>query len=115
MISAVVIDGIEPTKLPEPCRQISGWNITSSDEDYVYPINGAVIQLEFQRIDHCAAPEWPDHRRHFRLDFTADGVEGTIDEPVAPSAVRTEMQPSGRNRVLLTDPDLHPSYPIREN
>jgi hypothetical protein len=114
-ISALVIDGAEPTKLPESCRRISRWNITSSDEDHAYLVNGAGIQLGFQPINRFAAKRWPNDRKPHPPRLHRQRCRSDDRRTSSAGPAKPEFQPRGRNWVVLTDPEGHSSCPSPEN
>jgi predicted enzyme related to lactoylglutathione lyase len=106
-VAAVVIDCAAPASLAEFYRQVTGWEITYSDEDYAYLGNGGPVQLGFQRIEGYRAPGWPDERKHAHLDLQVTDLESTVTELLALGATRPEFQPGEGKWVVLADPEGH--------
>jgi predicted enzyme related to lactoylglutathione lyase len=107
-LSAVVIDCADPSKLVEFYRRLTGWQITSSDDDSAYLSNGDTLQIGFQRIDGYLSSNWPGENAHLHLDFAVTDQEAAIKETLAAGGSKPEFQPGGTDWVVLTDPEGHP-------
>ncbi|MFF4657579.1 VOC family protein [Streptomyces sp. NPDC001381] len=108
--TTVVIDCADPAALAEFYRKATGWDITYSDEDYVFLGGGAGgrTQIAFQRVEGYQAPGWPDARKHMHLDFAVADLESAAAELLAIGAAKPEFQPGEGKWVVFTDPEGHP-------
>ncbi|MFI9580888.1 VOC family protein [Streptomyces sp. NPDC052236] len=106
--SAITIDCADPATLAEFYQKATGWDITSSDQDFASLGDGGPIQVAFQRIEGYQAPGWPDDRKHAHLDLTVTDLESAAKELLALGASMPEFQPGDGEWVVLTDPEGHP-------
>ncbi|MFH9723654.1 VOC family protein [Streptomyces sp. NPDC017254] len=107
-ISTVVIDCGDPVRLAEFYSGVTGWEITSSGEDYASVADGEQPGLAFVRIEGYRAPGWPGGTQHTHLDFTVTDLEEAAGRILALGAARAEFQPGKDEWVVLTDPEGHP-------
>ena len=106
--SAVILDCADPVALAAFYRTVTGWDVTSSDEDFVALGDGGPLSLCFQRVAGYRSPGWPDDGKHAHIDFAVADVEQAAKELVAAGAGRPEFQPGGDDWLVLTDPAGHP-------
>jgi len=107
-LSAIVIDCAAPGPLAEFYRTLTGWEVTSSDADFVFLGNGGPVQLGLQRVAGYRAPGWPDPAKHAHLDLKVTDVAQAVKELLAAGATKPEFQPGGDEWVVLADPEGHP-------
>jgi catechol 2,3-dioxygenase-like lactoylglutathione lyase family enzyme len=106
-ISTIIFDTADPGALAEFYRRATGWETTSSDDDFVTLGNGGAIQLGFQRVDGYRSAGWPDPAKHAHLDLTVADLAEAEKELVGLGASRPEFQPGGDSWVVLRDPEGH--------
>jgi catechol 2,3-dioxygenase-like lactoylglutathione lyase family enzyme len=107
-LSAVVLDCADPAALAAFYRKATGWEITSSDDDFVTLGDGGPVQLSFQRVAGYRAPDWPGDGKQAHLDLAVPDVELAARQLVAEGAARPEFQPGGDDWLVLIDPAGHP-------
>ncbi|PRX44133.1 putative enzyme related to lactoylglutathione lyase [Prauserella shujinwangii] len=105
--TAIILDCAHPAALAAFYARVTGWPVTSGDEDGAYLGDGP-IQLAFQRVAGYRAPAWPDDRAQAHLDFAVPDVDAAIEELVALGATVPDFQPGNGDWVVLTDPEGHP-------
>lgn len=114
-LSSIVIDCADPAALAVFYAHVTGWEITSSDDDSAYVGNGGAITLGFQRIANYSPPGWPDDAKHFHLDFAVSQIEVAVKQLLGVGASKPEFQPGGDEWTVLTDPEGHPFCLVPEN
>ena len=105
-LTTIVLDCADPAPLAEFYRAVTGWEVTSSDEDGVYLGNGAV-QLAFVRVEGYRPPGWPDPAKQAHLDFQVTDLDLTVKQLLALGATVPEFQPGGDQWTVLADPQGH--------
>lgn len=105
-LTAITIDCAAPKALAQFYQELTGWQITHSDDDSA-SVGDGPIQLAFQRVDGYQGPGWPDAAKHAHLDFKVADVEHTVKELLGAGATRPEFQPGGDDWVVLADPEGH--------
>lgn len=106
-LSTIILDCADPRALAEFYRTLTGWEVTSADDDAVY-LGGGPVQLAFQRVAHYEPPTWPDGGTQAHLDLTVADVTAAVADLLAAGAGRPEFQPGDGGWVVLTDPAGHP-------
>jgi predicted enzyme related to lactoylglutathione lyase len=104
---AVVIDCADPASLADFYRNVTGWEVTYGDGDFVYLGNGGPVQLGFQRVDGYQGPGWPDAAKHSHLDLKVADPQDAARKLVAIGATMPEFQPGGGKWMVLADPEGH--------
>ncbi len=105
-LTAIIIDCAAPKELAEFYRHLTGWEITSGDDDYAYLGEGP-IQLALQRVADYRGPGWPDVAKHAHLDFRVTDLETTVENLLALGATKPTFQPGGDQWTVLADPEGH--------
>lgn len=110
---AVALDCPDPRALAEFYRELTGWQITYADEDWINLEGDGPVRLSFQRAPDHKPPVWPDpeHPQQLHLDLFVDDAEASEQRVLALGATKPEYQPGhqpdGNWRVYL-DPAGHP-------
>jgi predicted enzyme related to lactoylglutathione lyase len=107
-LHAVVLDCADPSELAAFYRAVTGWEITYSDDDFVYLSPGEGVQLGFQRIAAYQGPQWPGPAKHLHVDLKVNDVEVAAKSLVELGANRPDFQPGIGEWIVLTDPAGHP-------
>jgi predicted enzyme related to lactoylglutathione lyase len=105
-LTTVVVDCADPASLAAFYRNVTGWEVTYSDDDFVY-LGGGPVQLGFQRVAGYRAPVWPQEPKNAHLDFKVADLERAAAAFVAAGATRPEFQPGKGEWVVLADPEGH--------
>ncbi|MEU0812417.1 VOC family protein [Streptomyces sp. NPDC005970] len=107
-LSTVVFDCADPAALAAFYQKATGWEITSSGQDFASVGNGTPVQLGFVRAAGYRPPSWPDGATQVHLDFTVTDLDGAVEELVGIGASRPDFQPGEGRWIVLTDPEGHP-------
>ncbi len=107
-LGAVTLDCPDPRALAEFYRQMTGWEVVHTSDDYVYLAGDHAIRLGFQRIADHPRPSWPDDAKQFHLDFSVPSIPEAEARLLELGAAKPEFQPGGDMAVVLTDPAGHP-------
>lgn len=105
-LTAIIIDCAAPKALAEFYENLTGWEITHSDDDSAY-LGAGPIQLAFQRVADYRGPSWPDAAKHAHLDFKVTDGEGAIERLLALGATKPDFQPGEGQWTVLADPEGH--------
>jgi catechol 2,3-dioxygenase-like lactoylglutathione lyase family enzyme len=107
--SLVAIVCQDPIGLAEFYAGVTGWEIASTDDDWVELASAGGATIAFQLAPGHRPPVWPgdDHPQQMHLDFDVDDLDEGEAAVVALGARRAEIQPGGDFRVFL-DPAGHP-------
>jgi predicted enzyme related to lactoylglutathione lyase len=105
-LTTIIIDCAAPGALAEFYRNVTGWEITSSDDDSAYLGDGPV-QLAFQRVDGYQGPGWPDAAKHAHLDFAVADLDVATKELLELGATKPGFQPGENQWTVLADPEGH--------
>lgn len=105
---AVTIDCRDPQALADFYRQVTGWEVIHSSDDYVYLAGDGTVRLGFQRVEGHPEPQWPDDGKQFHLDLNVADVAEAETRLLALGATKPEFQPGGDMATVLRDPAGHP-------
>ena len=99
----------DPSVQAEFYRQVLGWDITLSQDDYSEISNGAT-RILFTRRDGYEGPGWPDSPtpKRYHLCMRTDDVTTAVSRCLELGASKPELQPGGDTWTVLTDPAGHP-------
>ncbi|MET9631699.1 VOC family protein [Lentzea sp. NPDC006480] len=106
-LTTIVLDCADPGQLAEFYKAVTGWEVTSSGDDYAYLGGDGKIQLAFVKVEGYEPPAWPGPAKQAHLDFQVDDVEVSVKELLALGATRPEFQPGGDGWTVLADPQGH--------
>jgi predicted enzyme related to lactoylglutathione lyase len=86
----------DPPALAEFYRQVLGWDVTDSQDEYAVISNGS-IRVRFGRVDGYDGPGWPDPAapKRYPLGLRVDDVAEAAKRCLAPGAGQPEFQPGG--------------------
>ena len=111
-LSEVVLDCPDPQALARFYTQLTGWQVTHSDDEWcsIGPTDGARPRLSFQRAPGYRPPVWPDpgSSMQFHLDFKVDDLDTAERGAIELGASKFDEQPSPTNFRVLADPVGHP-------
>jgi len=112
-LAGVVLDAPDPAVLADFYRQLLGWRVTSSDDDWVVltPPGGGPT-LAFQREPHYRPPSWPSRpdrqQMMIHLDLKVRDLDAAHRRAVTLGAAPAEWQPQPTDEVrVFTDPVGH--------
>ncbi|MCC5578486.1 VOC family protein [Microtetraspora sp. AC03309] len=105
-LTAIIIDCAAPKALAEFYGNLTGWEITHSDDDFAY-LGSGPIQLAFQRVVGYRGPGWPDAAKHAHLDFKVTDLDATTKDLLALGATLPDYQPGEGQWTVLADPEGH--------
>jgi len=87
--------------------ELTGWEITRKDTDWITMRTGDGQELAFQLAPDHVAPRWPGQElpQHFHLDIQVQGREAAAERAVGLGATRLADGPTW---ITLADPAGHP-------
>jgi len=106
-LSTVIIDSADPAKLAEFYREVTGWEVSYTDDDFTTLGGPGPVQLGFQRVAGYRGPGWPDDGKHFHLDFQVADLEKAAKALQAMGATLPDFQPGDGKWIVLADPEGH--------
>src|SRR3954471_4811100 len=91
----VTIDCAEPARLATFYSDISGWEVTHSQDEYAM-ISDGTTSLGFGRIDAHRPVGWPDESspKRFHLDFYVDDLDEAEARCLELGATKPDQQPN---------------------
>jgi catechol-2,3-dioxygenase len=106
-LELVALDAADIEKLASFYAELTGWEITRRDTDWITVRTGAGQEVAFQLAPNHVAPKWPGQElpQQFHLDLQVDGHEAAAERAVALGATRLA---EGPNWITLADPAGHP-------
>ncbi|EHR59079.1 VOC family protein [Saccharomonospora cyanea] len=106
-LTTITIDCTDPKALAEFYRDVTGWEITHSDDDSA-EVGTGPVQLAFQRVDGYRSPGWGDGHTHVHLDFAVTDVDAATERLLDLGATKPDLQPGEDRWTVLVDPEGHP-------
>jgi hypothetical protein len=109
-VRAIALDCPDPVALAGFYRDLTGWEITSIEPDWVVLSNGGAIKVCFQTAPGYAPPTWPDpaSSQQLHLDFTVEDLDDAEKQVLALGATRYDFQPEPDSFRVYADPVGHP-------
>jgi catechol-2,3-dioxygenase len=105
-LTTIVLDCADPAPLAEFYRAVTGWEVTSSDEDSIY-LGGSGVQLAFVRVPDYQPPAWPGSAKQAHLDFHVADLDLAVKQLLALGATKPGFQPGEGQWTVLADPQGH--------
>lgn len=105
-LTTIILDCADPGPLAEFYRAVTGWKVTSSDDDSVY-LGENGVQLAFVRVPDYRPPAWPGSDKQAHLDFHVEDVALAVEQLLELGATRPDFQPGGGQWTVLADPQGH--------
>lgn len=105
----VSIDSPDPRAHAEFYRQVLGWDLTHSADEYAM-ISDGKSSLGFGKVAGYQPPQWPDTTsgKRYHLDLYVDDLDKAEEGCLAAGASKPEFQPGGERWRVLLDPAGHP-------
>lgn len=123
-LGAVAIDCADPAALADFYRDLTGWPIAFSSEDFVAlgrtamprnpeemaALGDSAIWLTIHRVPDHRPPSWPDGGvpKQIHLDFATGDLDAAEAYAVVLGARKASLQPSPKAWRVLIDPAGHP-------
>ncbi|MGW6936489.1 VOC family protein [Lentzea sp. NPDC054927] len=104
-LTTIVLDCADPGPLAEFYRAVTGWEVTSSDEDSVY-LGGDGVQLALVRVPDHRPPAWPGSAGT-HLDFQVADLDLAVKQLLELGATKPDFQPGEGQWTVLADPQGH--------
>jgi catechol-2,3-dioxygenase len=104
-LTTIVLDCADPGPLAEFYRAVTGWEVTSSDEDSVY-LGENGVQLALVRVPDHQPPVWPGSART-HLDFHVADLDLAVKQLLELGATKPDFQPGEGQWIVLADPQGH--------
>ncbi|MGW4214706.1 VOC family protein [Lentzea sp. NPDC004789] len=105
-LTTIVLDCADPRALAEFYHAVTGWKITSSDEDSAY-LGEDGVQLAFFRVPDHRPAAWPGPGKQAHLDFQVDDLDLAVEQVLELGATKPEFQPGEGRWTVLADPEGH--------
>jgi hypothetical protein len=108
-IRQVALECPDPLALAGFYRDMTGWEITLVEPDWVRLTNG-VSRICFQLAPDYRPPIWPDpaSSMQMHLDFTVENLDTAEKQVLAIGATKYDFQPEPDNFRVYADPVGHP-------
>ena len=106
-LGTVVFDVADLDRVASFYADLTGWETTDKDSDWVTLRSGDGQDVAFQLAPDHVPPQWPgqEHPQQFHLDLFVDGREAAADRAVELGATRLA---DGASWITLADPAGHP-------
>jgi len=103
----VILDVADLDRVASFYADLTGWETTDKDTDWITLRTGDGQDVAFQRAPDHVPPRWPgqDHPQQVHLDLFVDGREAAAERAVALGATRLA---DGPHWITLADPAGHP-------
>ena len=105
-LTTIVLDCADPGPLAEFYRAVTGWKVTSSDDDSVY-LGEDGVQLALVRVPGYQPPAWPGSDKQAHLDFQVADIDLAVKQLLELGATKPEFQPGDGQWTVLADPQGH--------
>jgi catechol 2,3-dioxygenase-like lactoylglutathione lyase family enzyme len=110
-LQSIVLDAADPRRVAEFYRDLLGWEIVYTDDDWTTLSDGGPVRLAIQLAPDHRPPSWPDpdHPQQAHLDLHVDDLDVAERQALELGATKAQVQPSPKDtfRVFL-DPAGHP-------
>jgi catechol 2,3-dioxygenase-like lactoylglutathione lyase family enzyme len=107
-LAAVSLDCQDPAALADFYRQVTGWEVVFSSENFTYLAGSdGGVRLSFQRVPDHPRPSWPDSAKQFHLDFSVPDLDKAEQQLLELGATKPDFQPGGDKWRVLLDPAGH--------
>jgi predicted enzyme related to lactoylglutathione lyase len=106
-LGAVALDAADIEKLASFYAELTGWEITGKDSDWITVRAPDGQEIGFQLAPDHVRPQWPGQElpQQFHLDLMIDGYEAAAERAVGLGATRLA---DGQTWITLADPAGHP-------
>ncbi|MCP2246424.1 VOC family protein [Lentzea aerocolonigenes] len=105
-LTTIVLDCADPGPLAEFYRAVTGWEVTSSGEEYAY-LGSDGVQLALVRVPDYRPPSWPGPDKQAHLDFQVADIDLAVKQLLELGATKPDFQPGGDEWTVLADPQGH--------
>ena len=105
----VTIDCADPARLAGFYSDITGWEITHSQDEYAM-ISDGTTSIGFGQVEGFSPVGWPEESapKQFHLDFYVDGLDKAEGRCLELGATKADPQPNPERWRVLLDPAGHP-------
>ena len=109
-IGAIVLDTDDPRTLAEFYVGLLGWEVESTEDEWVTVTDGSGGQLDFQLALNHKPPTWPDNAvpQQFHLDLKVDDLNEAAAYAESIGARRAETGDNSPDFIVFLDPSGHP-------
>ena len=106
-LELLALDAPDIARLASFYTELTGWEITREESDWITVRAGDGQELAFQLAADHVAPEWPGQERpqQVHLDLLVDGYQAAAERAVELGATRLA---DGATWITLADPAGHP-------
>jgi predicted enzyme related to lactoylglutathione lyase len=108
-LAVVDLECADPPALAEFYRQVLGWDVDLSQDEYAEISDGST-RILFSRVDGYEGPGWPNPvvPKRYHLCLRADDLAKAVERCLELGAGKPEFQPGGDRWTVLIDPGGHP-------
>jgi catechol 2,3-dioxygenase-like lactoylglutathione lyase family enzyme len=109
-MASVVLDTDDPPRLAEFYTALLGWQIESTEEDWITIGDGSGTRMDFQLALNHKPPTWPDNAvpQQFHLDLDVDDLDQAASYAESIGARRAASGDHAPDFIVFLDPSGHP-------
>jgi predicted enzyme related to lactoylglutathione lyase len=109
-IQTVVLDTDDPPRLAEFYAALLGWQLESTDEDWITIGDGSGSRMDFQLALNHKPPTWPDNAvpQQSHLDLDVDDLDKAAAYAESIGARRAASGNHAPDFIVFLDPSGHP-------
>jgi len=109
-MQTVVLDTDDPPRLAEFYTALLGWQIESTEEDWITIGDGSGARMDFQLALNHKPPTWPDNAvpQQLHLDLDVDDLDKAAAYAESIGARRAVNGDHAPDFIVFLDPSGHP-------
>jgi predicted enzyme related to lactoylglutathione lyase len=109
-IQTVVLDTDDPPRLAEFYAALLGWQLESTEEDWITIGDGSGSRMDFQLALNHKPPTWPDNAvpQQSHLDLDVDDLDKAAAYAESIGARRAASGDHAPDFIVFLDPSGHP-------
>jgi predicted enzyme related to lactoylglutathione lyase len=109
-MASVVLDTDDPPRLAEFYTALLGWQIESTEEDWITIGDGSGTRMDFQLALNHKPPTWPNNAvpQQFHLDLDVDDLDQAATYAESIGARRAASGDHAPDFIVFLDPSGHP-------
>jgi predicted enzyme related to lactoylglutathione lyase len=109
-MQTVVLDTDDPPRLAEFYTALLGWQIESTEEDWITIGDGSGARMDFQLALNHKPPTWPDNAvpQQLHLDLDVDDLDEAAAYAESIGARRAVNGDHAPDFIVFLDPSGHP-------
>ena len=109
-LQSVVLDTDDPRQLAEFYTALLGWEIESTNDDWITITGGSAGQMDFQLALNHKPPTWPDNAvpQQLHLDLEVEDLDAAAAYAESIGARRAASGDHSPDFIVFLDPSGHP-------